>query len=110
MKTSFYQALKLQVLASLPLSRDALHIYLGMITYLSAGILLKKLASWVPVLFVLALAVMMEVLDLRDDLAAYGHFRWYASVHDIVNSIFWPTVIVIVLKALRSRSESSESI
>ena len=43
---------------------------------------------------VLLAAFTMEALDLRDDYQSFGYLRWSASVHDIVNTTFWPIMIV----------------
>ena len=47
---------------------------------------------------VLVVAMLMEAFDLRDDFASFGHFRWNASLHDILNTVFWPAVVVVLFK------------
>jgi hypothetical protein len=42
---------------------------------------------------VLVVAVCGELVDLADDLVTLGHWRWHASLHDIVNTSFWPAVL-----------------
>jgi hypothetical protein len=47
---------------------------------------------------VLAIAMLAEALDARDDIADLGHWRIGASIHDIVNTMFWPTIICILAR------------
>lgn len=104
METSAYQNLKLIVLDVLSLSRDAIHIHIGLLVFFLAVVLWRHrrfdILSLLPVFLV---AGAMEALDLRDDLASLGHMRWSASLHDLINTVFWPTLIVISSKWLRKR-------
>ena len=41
----------------------------------------------------------MEILDLRYDYVSLGYFRLNAitaSIHDLINTTFWPVVIVVL--------------
>ncbi len=83
----------------LSISKDAVHVYVGLTVFFLAVVVWKKgrivSACLIPVV-VAALA--MEVLDLYDDWQSLGHLRWAASVHDIVNTSLWPVVIVVLVK------------
>lgn len=46
-----------------------------------------------PLLIVVLVACIGEVLDMRDDISSPGYWRWAASLHDIVNTSFWPFVL-----------------
>ncbi len=98
METSFYQLFKLHLMHYLPLTKDAIHVYLGLIVYFCASGLLRRASWWWPVVVVLALSLVMEAFDLRDDFASFGYLRWGASLHDIVNTVFWPAVVATVLR------------
>ena len=99
MEISAVQAMKLLLLQLTGLSRDALHVYAGMIVFLlSAALFKKKLFSPVPWLIVVAVACSVEALDSRDDLHLFGHWRVGESIHDIVNTIIWPTVIFLICR------------
>jgi hypothetical protein len=50
---------------------------------------------------VLAIAMLVEAVDLRDDLITRGRFRWFASAHDLINTMFWPTVLFLVARSRR---------
>jgi uncharacterized membrane protein YczE len=94
METSAIQSLKLVIVHSVGLSKDALHVYVGLVVFFVAcGLLRKRKGLATPLLVVVLVAVAGEMLDLRDDLGSLGHWRWAASVHDIVNTVFWPAVM-----------------
>jgi hypothetical protein len=99
METSAVQSIKLAIVAATGLSKDALHIYVGLAVFLAAAVVLRKpLRSIVPWLVIVAMAIAGEVLDMRDDVASLGYWRWGASLHDIINTIFWPTVLFLIPK------------
>lgn len=99
METSVVQSIKLAIVAATGLSKDALHIYVGLAAFLAmAAVLRKPLRSIVPWLVVVAIAIAGEVLDMRDDVASLGYWRWSASLHDMLNTIFWPTVLFLLAK------------
>lgn len=54
---------------------------------------LPWLAGW---LFVFILACAGEWVDRRDDMASFGYWRWQASAHDVLNTLFWPTVLTLL--------------
>lgn len=94
MNHSAFQSAKLWLVDVVGLSKDALHIYVGLAVFLVAVYLLRRRSpTVVPLLFVFAVAVAGEILDARDDLRGLGHWRWRASLHDIVNTMFWPLVL-----------------
>ena len=98
-ETSKYQLFKLRVLDAIPVSKDAAHIYVGMGCLLLAILILRApLRSYWALLPGLIAALAMEVFDLRDDLASVGHFRWSASLKDIVNTNLLPLILVTVAR------------
>jgi hypothetical protein len=99
METSVVQSIKLAIVAATGLSKDALHIYVGLVVFLAmAAVLRKPLRSIIPWLVVVAVAIAGEALDMRDDVASLGYWRWNASLHDILNTIFWPTVLFLLAR------------
>jgi len=99
MNTSIFQSLKLTLVSLTSLSKDALHIYVGMGLYLGACWLVRRSRhKWIPMLVVLIAAALGEILDARGDLASLGHWRWGASAHDFINTLFWPTVVALLLR------------
>ena len=99
METSTVQAIKLAIVSFTGLEKDALHIYVGLGIFLGFAALLKRplrcAAPWLAVLF---FAVGGELFDMRDDIASLGLWRWRASLHDVLNTIFWPTVFLLLAR------------
>ena len=93
---SAYQTLKLYLLSLIPLTKDATHIYIGMLVLLIWVIAFRRplhsLTSLIPVVII---ASIMEMIDLYDDMQWLGYPRWSNSWHDLVNTCFWPAVLVI---------------
>ena len=100
METSAVQVVKLAIVAATGLSKDALHIYVGLAVFLIVAAVSKRSASsWLPWLVVFLVATLGELVDMRDDLLSLGHWRWSASLHDIINTILWPTVLLVLARA-----------
>jgi hypothetical protein len=99
MNTSTYQLVKIHVLSFFDLTKDAMHIYIGLSALLLWVLFRRRslglLKNLIPVLIV---AILMEAFDLRDDFTSFGHFRWSASLHDILNTMFWPAVVIVLFK------------
>jgi hypothetical protein len=90
---STYQILKLWVLAVIPLTKDAIHIYIGFLCLLTALIVFRRrLSSYQALIPGLLVSITMEIFDLRD---GYG---WAASVHDLVNTNLMPFVVVTLAR------------
>jgi cell shape-determining protein MreD len=58
----------------------------------------RSIASWIPWLAVLLVALLGEAVDMRDDLMSVGHWRWAASLHDVLNTVFWPSVLLLLAR------------
>lgn len=103
-KTSAYQLLKLKVLSVVPLSKDAAHIYIGFACFLLAVALLRiSPSSWRAILPGLLVSMLMEVPDLRDNLADTGRWHWAASLKDVVNTNVIPVLLVLLFRLDRRR-------
>ena len=90
---SGYQLFKLWWLAVLPLTKDAIHVYVGFLCLLVALIVFRRrLTSYQSLIPGLLLSISMEILDLRD---GYG---WAASVHDLINTNLMPFVLVTLAR------------
>ena len=94
METATFQTVKLAIVSATSLSKDALHVHVGLGIFLLVCLLWRRpLDSPWAMLAALAAALLGEAIDMRHDLASFGHWRWKASVHDIVNTAFWPFVL-----------------
>ena len=90
---SDYQVFKLGWLAVLPLTKDAIHIYIGFLCLLVALILFRRsLTSYTVLIPGLVVSLAMEVLDLRDG------YDWLASLKDVVNTNLIPFVLVLLAR------------
>lgn len=100
METTAVQSFKLIIVSATGLSKDALHIYVGIAIFLAARIALRKYANmFLPVAVVVAAACIGELLDMRDDINSLGYWRWGASLHDVLNTAFWPFVLSIFMRS-----------
>lgn len=100
METSVLQSLKLIVVHAAGLSKDALHIYVGLIVFVVVAIAVRRRpASYFPLIAVVVAAILGELVDMRDDIKSLGAWRWRASLHDVVNTVFWPFVITLLIRA-----------
>jgi hypothetical protein len=90
---SGYQIFKLWWISVLPLTKDAIHIYIGFLCLLLALILFRrKLGSFTALLPGLLVSLTMEALDLRDG------FALRESIKDIVNTNLIPFLLVLLAR------------
>ena len=97
-----YQEAKIIIVSILELSKDSIHMHVGLIVFFLAVVLWKKGSIETRCLIPVAIiASLMEILDLRYDYLSLGHFRLKAitaSIHDLINTTFWPIVIVVLAR------------
>lgn len=102
MEVTSFQTFKLIVLSITGLSRDALHIYTGLGTLLAAAIVLRRSPGHlVPWLLAVLVCTLGETIDMYDDIALRGYWRWASSLHDFLNTLLWPTVIFLLARYTR---------
>ncbi len=106
MDISTAQSIKLTIVSATGLSKDALHIYVGMVVYLTLIVGTRRFRPYIGWLVVFIIACAGEWVDRRDDIGSFGYWRWQASAHDILNTLFWPTVLTL-LWLLKCRSKAS---
>lgn len=93
------ETLKTQIVLLTGVSRDALHTQLGLLIFFVAAIVLRRPAgNWMPVTVVMLAALGVEVFDRARDLASFGVWDTNASVHDVINTVFWPLVLFAMVK------------
>ena len=93
------QRLKLAIAELTGLSKDTLHVYVGLAVFLAvAAVSPRRLRSIVPLLAVAAVAIAGELVDIRVDLATVGYWQWKASIHDMLNTLFWPAMIWLLAR------------
>ena len=86
MTFSLVQQIKLHIVELVGLSRDSLHVHLGLLVYFAwVAIRRASLGSCAALLAAVAVAAGIEVLDLVDDRSTYGAPRWGASLYDLAD-------------------------
>jgi hypothetical protein len=82
------------LVASIGLTNDALHIHGSLLLLFGSALLLRKrpdnIWSW---LFVFGLELFNEYADLHGKTP--GEDSIAAAMHDILNTMFWPTLILL---------------
>jgi len=85
--------LKILLTDLLHLSRDALHIHVGLGIYVIAILALRRgPASPIPWLIVLGFELINEVLDLYHEVDISG------AIVDVLNTMLWPTIALAVAR------------
>jgi hypothetical protein len=94
------EELKTQIVLLTGVSRDALHTQLGLLIFFLIAIIFRKRAgTLIPVVGVAAAALLVEVFDRARDLSRYGVWDTNASLHDVINTVFWPLVLFVMVRA-----------
>nr|WP_298928235.1 hypothetical protein [uncultured Erythrobacter sp.] len=94
-----FQSVKLFIAESVELANDALHIYVALFVFLGVCLIFRwKVSNLKPWLIVLVIAVLGEVLDIRDSLK--NGFEIKPDYHwtDIWNTMLVPTVLLIAAR------------
>ena len=96
------QASKLWLAHHVGLTKDALHVYVALILFFgSAALLGWRLSGRRPWLLVLFAVLFGEAWDIRDSLVYRTPLILSANLHDIWNTLFWPTVIMLLARHTR---------
>ena len=99
---STLQHAKLWLVGHTGLAKDALHIHVALILFFGVALVLGwKLSSWRPWLVVLAAALLCEAWDIRDRIADGVRLNLWGDWHDIWNTMFWPTMILLLARHTR---------
>ncbi|HMS19857.1 hypothetical protein [uncultured Sphingorhabdus sp.] len=92
-----FQQFKSVAIDATGLAKDALHIYAGMALFLGIRLLWRWRGGWVLAwLAVLAMACTVEWIDMKAEGAVNALQPDAAHWHDIWNTMFWPTVLLLV--------------
>ncbi len=94
---SLFEARKVSVIDATGLGKDALHIYFGLALFLVVRLLWRWRGGWVVAwLAVLAMACGGEWLDMTVEAGKSAIQPDRAHWHDIWNTMFWPTILLLV--------------
>ncbi len=95
-----FQQSKLWLTELVGLSRDALHIYVGLTIFLLAALIFRlPLRDWRPLAAVFLVAIAGEVWDLFERLQPDQRPLWWSAWHDLWNTIFWPLVLFLLARS-----------
>lgn len=91
---SLLQTAKLFLVEVTDLSKDALHVYVGLGVMLLVVIALRKpIADWRPLAAVAFAAVAGELWDVVDTYSHGGTPHWSLNGKDVWNTMFWPAIL-----------------
>jgi hypothetical protein len=104
---SLFEARKVSVVTATGLDKDALHIYFGLALFLLVRLIWRRRGGWfVAWLAVLAMACGGEWLDVTAEISQSAIQPDAAHWHDIWNTMFWPTVLLLVGRWLDPRART----
>ena len=97
---SFYHRFILWIGDGTGASDSLLHVHAGLaVLFLARIVTRRSLATPVPFLVVVAAALANEVMDRL----SFGSWRVEDTLLDIVNTLFWPFVLMVGLRLRRAR-------
>lgn len=103
-----YSAAKSNLGLVLGASEDLLHVHAGLLIFFSAALLFRRrMRSWIPVGLVWAFALGNEILDALSP--STGINRWELAA-DIVNTIFWPTLLFLLARRRGRNGEPNHTV
>jgi hypothetical protein len=104
---SLFEERKLSIIEASGLGKDALHIYFGLALFLSIRLVWRWRGGWlVAWLAVLAMACGGEWLDMTAEHSQSTIQPDAAHWHDIWNTMFWPTILLLVGRWLQPKAKT----
>jgi hypothetical protein len=100
-----FQDGKIAIMEATGLAQDALHIYVGVGAFLLARYAFGNWRWSGPVawLIVAVFAILGEMLDYTGDGNFWALLSVDAHSHDIINTLFWPTILLLFGTVVFSR-------
>lgn len=106
----FWLTFKTWIQAVTGLERDALHIYAAVSVQVVTAVLLRKpLSDWAPVSIVAALELLNEANDLHQEHWPDRMLQVGASLHDIVNTMIMPVVILMLMRQAQANAAAASA-
>ena len=104
---SLFEERKSWLVTASDLGKDALHIYFGLALFMLVRLAWRWRGGWVAAwLAVLVMACGGEWLDLQAEIGRSAIQPDAAHWHDIWNTMFWPTMLLIVGRWLEPRADA----
>ncbi len=105
---SLFEDRKLSIIEASGLGKDALHIYFGLALFLAVRLLWRWRGGWIVAwLAVAAMACGGEWLDMTAEHSRSTIQPDAAHWHDIWNTIFWPSVLLLVGRWLQPQAKDA---
>ena len=99
------QLFKQMMIDATSLGKDALHVYAGLILFIGVRLAWRRRGGWVAGwLLVLIVALAVEWLDVRAELVEANLRPDAEHWKDILNTLFWPSVLLLVGPKLQPRN------
>ena len=99
-----FQQMKLALIDWSGLAKDALHIYAGLAMFLLVRLLWRWRGGWIVAwIATLAMACAVEYIDLLAEFTNSSVQPDAEHWHDVWNTMFWPTVLLLVGRWLQPR-------
>lgn len=96
---SWFQTGKTWVVLHSGIERDAWHVFVGMAVYIGSAVVGRlSLGNWRPWVLAVLVAMLGEALDWRDDLHYLGYWRYADSLHDLLDTLLFPSLICLLAK------------
>ena len=103
-----YNSIKTAISDLIGLSKDALHIHLGLAIFVGLVLLLRKSPSSIlPWLGVLAFELVNETLDAFHWRTGELDIDLPGAIKDIGNTMLWPTVALIAFRVIERRRSAA---
>lgn len=105
---SLFEDRKLSIIEASGLGKDALHIYFGLALFLLVRLMWRWRGGWIVAwLAVVAMACGGEWLDMTAEHSRSTIQPDAAHWHDIWNTIFWPSVLLLVGRWLQPQAKDA---
>jgi hypothetical protein len=105
---SLFTQQKTWLVTSTALSKDALHIYFGLALFVAVRLVWRWRGGWLAAwLAVLAMASGGEWLDMALEAQLSAIQPDAAHWHDIWNTMFWPTILLLIGRWLHPEARSA---
>ncbi len=106
---SWLQSAKLAAIGWTGLSKDALHVYVALGLFFGSALIFRwSLRSWKPWAVVLAATLAGEAWDIRDRIVGDIPIELAGNWHDVWNTMFWPTAIVLLARTTRLMNQRGQ--
>lgn len=101
--------LKLWLIDLVNVSRDALHIHIGLVVFLGLWLIFgRRWVGFLAWLVVLGMAVYGEMLDHANELPNLPDFVESEHPRDVINTMIWPTILLILGWFILGRKSSDD--